>query len=121
MILFIEDDLMLVAEVSDFLREHGFSVDVAESGAEALRRIDEASYELCLLDIGLPDCSGFTLCRELRKNIAIQSSFSPPVTTKMILFRGWTVEPMTISPNLALCGFCCLVSLHSFGERMVRG
>ena len=67
MILFIEDDLMLVAEVSDFLREHGFSVDVAESGAEALRRIDEASYELCLLDIGLPDCSGFTLCRELRK------------------------------------------------------
>ncbi len=67
MILFIEDDLMFVAEVSDFLREHGFSVDVAESGAEALRRIDEASYELCLLDIGLPDCSGFTLCRELRK------------------------------------------------------
>ena len=42
MILFIEDDLMLVAEVSDFLREHGFSVDVAESGAEALRRVGRA-------------------------------------------------------------------------------
>ena len=67
MILFIEDDAVLVTEVSDFLKEHDFAVDVAASGAEALRRIDEASYELCLLDIGLPDCSGFSLCRELRK------------------------------------------------------
>lgn len=65
-IILVEDDVELAQEISSFLRESHYSVDWAENGERAIRITGEKHYDLCLLDVGLPDCSGFELCRMLR-------------------------------------------------------
>ena len=59
MILFIEDDIMLSEEISEFLKENDFEVEVVGNGDDALKLLQSRIYDLCILDIGLPDCSGF--------------------------------------------------------------
>ena len=61
MILFIEDDIMLSEEISEFLKENDFEVEVVGNGDDALKLLQSRIYDLCILDIGLPDCSGFLL------------------------------------------------------------
>lgn len=65
-ILLIEDDLILAEEISSFLRDNQYSVDCAENGNKATKLLRSNSYDLCLLDVGLPDCSGFDLCKVFR-------------------------------------------------------
>jgi two-component system copper resistance phosphate regulon response regulator CusR len=48
------------------LREHSFDVDVCRTGRAALARVASYDYELLVLDLGLPDTDGLTVCRELR-------------------------------------------------------
>ena len=65
-VLLIDDDERLGAMVGDYLRGHGFEVDLAPSlakGRECLRR---ERYGALLLDLMLPDGDGLELTRELR-------------------------------------------------------
>lgn len=48
------------------LQEEGFHVLWARNGHDALAQMNEASPDLIVLDIRLPDVSGFDVCRELR-------------------------------------------------------
>ncbi|SHJ60922.1 response regulator transcription factor [Parasporobacterium paucivorans] len=65
-ILLVEDDNALAMELASFLKENNYSVDWAENGKAATHLIGSNHYDLCLLDIGLPDCSGFELCKTFR-------------------------------------------------------
>ena len=67
MILFIEDDIMLSEEISEFLKENDFEVEVVGNGDDALKLLQSRIYDLCILDIALPDCSGFLLCKKIRQ------------------------------------------------------
>jgi DNA-binding response OmpR family regulator len=66
-ILVAEDDPAILTAVSDLLEGEGFLVAVARDGAEALRRYAEAKPDLVLLDIMMPERSGFEVCREIRR------------------------------------------------------
>src|SRR6185436_21039410 len=48
------------------LREQAYAVDVARSARAALELANDNTYDLIVLDLGLPDGDGLTLCRELR-------------------------------------------------------
>ena len=48
------------------LRSRGFEADIALSGAEAREKIENNDYALALLDVRLPDESGYGLLGELR-------------------------------------------------------
>jgi signal transduction histidine kinase len=50
------------------LRQAGFEVLEAATGKDALRVMAEASPALVLLDVNLPDISGFDICRQIKKN-----------------------------------------------------
>ena len=63
----IEDDLELAQELSAYLSEKDFHVCTTSTGTQALLMLQAAPFDLCLLDVGLPDCSGFDLCRKIRK------------------------------------------------------
>lgn len=65
-ILLIEDDADLANELSAFLMQNDFLVDIAQSGQAAKELLNKSGYTLCLLDVGLPDCSGFDLCKSIR-------------------------------------------------------
>jgi DNA-binding response OmpR family regulator len=65
-LLFIEDDDQIRLALSMALEDEGYRVRQAANGALGLAAFDEAEFDLVLLDLKLPDISGFDVCRALR-------------------------------------------------------
>ncbi len=65
-LLLVEDDAGIAAGLATGLRRDGTQVDVADCGREALRLARSATYDACILDLGLPDCDGVDVLREMR-------------------------------------------------------
>ncbi len=68
-LLLIDDDARLTTMVGDYLRSHGYAVDVAASLAAGRERLRQASYDALILDLMLPDGDGLDLTRELRADL----------------------------------------------------
>lgn len=66
-ILVVDDEISIQELVKLYLEKEGFRVEPAGSGKEALQLLDAVKPSLVVLDIMLPDMSGFDVCRELRK------------------------------------------------------
>ncbi|NLK52518.1 MAG: response regulator transcription factor [Syntrophomonadaceae bacterium] len=66
-ILLVEDDLSLIDGLSFSLKKHGFEVIVARTITEARKSFTQESLDLVLLDLMLPDGSGFELCKAIRQ------------------------------------------------------
>lgn len=66
-ILVIEDDTGLQKYLKEMLLDKGYSVQVAGDGVTALNIIQKAPPDLVILDLGLPNISGETVCMEIRK------------------------------------------------------
>ena len=64
-ILYIEDDLSLIDGLQYTLETSGYAVDNAKTIKEALILFRKNSYDLLLLDVTLPDGSGFDVCQEV--------------------------------------------------------
>ena len=62
-LLLVEDEDAIADPLAEGLRREGFDVERVATGADAL---DATEPDVVLLDVGLPDTDGFTLCRELR-------------------------------------------------------
>lgn len=65
-ILVVDDVPDNVAVLFDFLRSHGFTVLVSESGRHALEEMAEIAPDLVLLDVMMPELDGFETCRRLK-------------------------------------------------------
>jgi DNA-binding response OmpR family regulator len=65
-ILIIDDDAELCALVARFLGSEGFAVDRAADGSEGIGRALSGSYALIMLDVMMPDLSGFDVLRRIR-------------------------------------------------------
>lgn len=65
-ILVVEDD----PEVADFvvrvLRDATWAADAVSTASAAMSLLGQVAYDLAVIDVGLPDDDGFTLCRRLR-------------------------------------------------------
>ena len=66
-ILLVEDDARMADTAARYLRNTGFAVDVAAMGAQALELTAINGYDAVILDLGLPDMDGLTVCRSLRR------------------------------------------------------
>lgn len=66
-ILIVEDERAVARGLEYGLKAEGFTVLLAESGNQGIELAREHSPHLILLDIRLPDISGFDVCRELRR------------------------------------------------------
>ncbi|TMD11766.1 MAG: response regulator [Chloroflexi bacterium] len=65
-VLVVEDEEPLARVMARTLRSRGFECDVALSGAEARKLIETQDYAIALLDVRLPDESGYGLLEEMR-------------------------------------------------------
>ena len=65
-ILVIEDESAIADTIAYALKTEGFTPHWCELGCEALERLRRESFRLVILDVGLPDLSGFEVCRRLR-------------------------------------------------------
>jgi DNA-binding response OmpR family regulator len=65
-ILIIEDDPAIGQSLLDGFKQHGFRADLCKTGSSGVEYAQRHSPHLILLDIRLPDGSGFDVCRQMR-------------------------------------------------------
>lgn len=66
-ILLIEDEEDFARVVASYLKRKGFVVTQVTSGQGSLGELKKKSYELVILDLGLPDVDGLKLCQKIRE------------------------------------------------------
>lgn len=67
-ILLVEDDLSLVSGLSFAIKkQQGYQLEVAHTKSEAEQLWENGAYDLVILDVSLPDGSGFDICRKIRE------------------------------------------------------
>ncbi|MDD2702572.1 MAG: response regulator transcription factor [Candidatus Omnitrophica bacterium] len=66
-ILVVEDELPILIGLVDLLSGEGFEVSSARDGAEALCKYASENPDLILLDVMMPEKSGYDVCREIRR------------------------------------------------------
>ncbi|MGD2037820.1 MAG: response regulator transcription factor [Desulfobacterales bacterium] len=70
-ILIIDDDAKLNQLLKDFLKDFGFDVVTATHPAKGLKALKQASPDLVILDIMLPEMDGFEVCRAIRQTSSV--------------------------------------------------
>lgn len=71
----LEDDLSLINGLSFALKKQGYEVTVARTTREADALWAKETYDLAVLDVSLPDGSGFDFCRRLRETSKVPVLF----------------------------------------------
>lgn len=66
-IFLVEDDLSFGAVLKSYLEINDFDVDWVDDGQHALSQFKKSDYEICILDVMLPNVDGFTIAAEIRK------------------------------------------------------
>jgi len=65
-ILYVEDDEALAFLTVDQLQNHGFHVEHYSDGKSALQAFSNSNFDLCILDVMLPNLDGFALTEKIR-------------------------------------------------------
>ncbi len=66
-LLIVEDNFQLADDLSRFLTENGFIVEMSDTLASAKDKVSVYDYDLVILDLGLPDGNGLDIIHELKK------------------------------------------------------
>jgi two-component system KDP operon response regulator KdpE len=70
-VLLVDDETSIQRAIGPLLRSRGYHVEIAGTGAEALRLVSERRPDLIVLDLGLPDMEGTEVCRRVRAELPI--------------------------------------------------
>ena len=60
-ILVVDDDVDILRVFRKILEKEGFTVETAETGKDAIKKIKKAKFNLCIVDVKLPDMDGTEL------------------------------------------------------------
>ena len=74
-IFFVEDDLSLIGGLSFAIKKQGYEVDIAQTYLEAEAKWINGKYDLVILDVSLPDGSGYDLCQRIRETSKVPIMF----------------------------------------------
>ena len=83
-IFLVEDDLSLISGLSFAIKKQGYEIDIARTRLEADALWADGKYELIILDVSLPDGSGFDICRKYAKH------HKYPLCSLLLLMRKQT-------------------------------
>lgn len=91
-ILLVEDDPNFGAVMRDYLAMHQYEVDLCENGKKGWNRFSNSTFDLCILDVMMPELDGFTLAAEIRKvNPSIPLIFLTSRTMKEDMVKGFSI------------------------------
>jgi len=65
-VLLVEDDKTIVMGLEYTLRQEGYDVIVCYNAAQAEKAVDDARFDIAILDLSLPDGSGYDICRRIK-------------------------------------------------------
>jgi two-component system chemotaxis sensor kinase CheA len=101
-VLLVDDDLLLQKQVSEMLRENEHKATAVATAEDALKQLSQRAFDCIILDIRLPDMSGFEFLRKIRAG----ADAPPPVIiyTAMELNRGEEEEPHRASAPIIIKG-----------------
>lgn len=88
-ILYVEDDATLAFVTKDNLEINGYNVIQADNGKQALEKFQNEAFDLCILDVMMPEMDGFELAEHIRKeNAQIPLLFLTAKSLKEDRIRG---------------------------------
>lgn len=79
-ILVVDDDVSVRTVFSSVLRKEGYGVTAVKDGYEAIKAIDEESFDLALVDLGMPGMDGIEVLEKIK---------SRRPQTQVIIYTGW--------------------------------
>lgn len=74
-IFLVEDDLSLMNGLSFAIKKEGYELEIARTMEEASAIWEEKKYDLVILDVNLPDGSGFDICKKIRQSSKVPIIF----------------------------------------------
>lgn len=87
-IFLVEDDLSLIGGLSFAVRKQGYEIEIARTSLEADSMWEEGKYDLVILDVSLPDGSGFELCKKIRLTSKVPIMFLTAVDEEADIIMG---------------------------------
>jgi two-component system, OmpR family, phosphate regulon response regulator PhoB len=90
-LLLVEDDLSLGATLQERLQKEGYFVVWAKTQAEGHREFMKKNPDLVILDVGLPDGSGFDLARKIKEQRPVPFIFVTAMTTAEYRLEGYEI------------------------------
>ncbi len=91
-IFLVEDDLSFGAVLKSYLEINEYTVTWVDDGKFAVDKFKSGNYQICILDVMLPNVDGFTIGTEIRKiNKDIPMVFLTAKTLKEDILRGYNV------------------------------
>ena len=108
-ILLLEDDLSLVNGLTFAFQKERYDLDIARTISEADKLLSERRYDLLILDVSLPDGSGFEICKKVRQTSKV-----------LIIFLTASDEEFNIIMGLDMGGDDYITKPFKFGVLMSR-
>lgn len=108
-ILLVEDDTSLIDGLEYTLVKNSFDVRVAQTVQEALALFDQDTFDLLLLDLTLPDGTGFDICRSVRRHSEVP-----------IIFLTASDEEVNVVMGLDIGGDDYITKPFNLGELVSR-
>jgi len=98
-LLLVEDDRSLGATLHERLLREKYEVAWVETKQSALGKLNEGLWDLVILDIGLPDGSGFELARHIKSNATMPIMFMTALSTAEHRLEGFEIGAEEFIPK----------------------
>jgi DNA-binding response OmpR family regulator len=98
-LLLVEDDRSLGATLHERLLREKYDVAWVETRQSALTKLNEGLWDLVILDIGLPDGSGFELARHIKANATMPIMFMTALSTAEHRLEGFEIGAEEFIPK----------------------
>lgn len=90
-VLFVDDEMPVLKALNRFARNHAWSADIAQSGAEALHKLARQDFDIVVSDMCMPNMDGATLLQQVRSQY--------PQTIRILLTGHADVDKMGAAIN----------------------
>jgi two-component system, OmpR family, phosphate regulon response regulator PhoB len=119
-LLLVEDDRSLGATLQDRLALEGYRVQWVETRQRALKKLSEGLWDLLIVDVGLPDGSGFELAREVKAHSSLPIMFITAMGTAENRLEGFEIGAEEFIPKPFHLRELLLRVRHVFEKHPVR-
>lgn len=101
-ILIVEDDADISMIEEAYLNTAGLETKIVSEGSQVVPLLEKERFDLILLDLMLPDKSGYEICKEIRDKLDIPILMVTARTESVDKLRGSGPEQMITSPSLLI-------------------
>ena len=98
-LLLVEDDSSLGATLHERLQREGYEVVWVETQRAAERQLAQGRWDLVILDVGLPDGSGFALARHIKTHGRLPVMFMTAMSSAENRLEGWELGAEEFIPK----------------------